>query len=337
MAVQPAAGRYKKMKYRRCGRTGLMLPAISLGMWTNFGGDDDYDNARAMMLRAFDLGITHFDIANGYGPPSGSAERTFARVLKEDLAAHRDEIIVSTKAGFLAWKGPYGKGGSRKYLLASIDQSLERLELDYIDIFYHHYPDEATPVEETAGALDQMVRQGKALYVGISSYTPERTAKMAMVLRQLGTPLLIHQPHYNLFERWIEHGLTDVLAAEGVGCIAFCPLAQGLLTHKYLGGVPEGSRAGTAGSTLPAKSITEDKLRRVRGLNEIAKARGQTLAQMALAWVLRLPAMTSALTGASRVEQIEQNVAALDHLDFSKEEIDAIDKLTEGLPVTRNG
>ncbi len=325
MNWQPAAGRYEEMQYRRSGRSGLKLPAVSLGLWHNFGGVDTYENARAMTLRAFDLGVTHFDLANNYGPPPGSAEEAFGQILRKDLAPYRDELIISTKAGYYMWPGPYGEWGSRKYLLASLDQSLKRMGLEYVDIFYSHRPDPETPLEETMAALDHAVRQGKALYAGISSYSPEETRQAAAILRELGTPCLIHQPSYSMFRRWVEDGLLDVLAEEGIGCIAFSPLAQGLLTNKYLGGVPDDSRAAKPHGFLKRDQITEGRLSQVRRLNEIAQNRGQTLAQMAIAWVLRHPGMTSALVGASRVGQVEDNVAALNNLDFSQEELAAIE------------
>jgi L-glyceraldehyde 3-phosphate reductase len=325
MTFRASDTRYDDMLYNRCGWSGLKLPAIALGLWHNFGGVDAFENARAMVLRAFDLGVTHFDLANNYGPPPGSAEESFGRILQHDLAPYRDELIISTKAGYAMWPGPYGEWGSRKYLLASLDQSLKRMGLEYVDIFYSHRPDPDTPLEETLGALDHAVRQGKALYVGISSYTPEQTREAARILRELGTPCLIHQPSYSMFNRWIEEGLLDVLEEEGIGCIVFSPLAQGLLTDKYLEGIPEDSRAGKPHGFLRPAQITEEKLAKVRKLNEMARARGQTLAQMALAWVLRHPVMTSALVGASRVEQVEDNVAALKNLEFSAEELQAIE------------
>jgi L-glyceraldehyde 3-phosphate reductase len=315
------------MRYNRCGRSGLKLPAISLGLWHNFGGVDTLENARAMVRRAFDLGITHFDLANNYGPPPGSAEETFGRILRQDLARYRDELVISTKAGWDMWPGPYGDWGSRKYLVAGLDQSLKRMGLDYVDIFYHHRPDPETPVEETMAALDHVVRRGKALYVGVSSYPPEQTRRAVHILRELGTPCLIHQPSYNMFDRWIEDGLLDVLEEEGIGCIVFSPLAQGLLTDKYLSGIPEGSRAAKPHGFLRPAHITQEKLAQVRQLNSVAQARGQTLAQMALAWVLRHPGMTSALVGASRARQIEDNVVALNNLDFTEEELEDIDKI----------
>lgn len=327
MHYLPSETRYDAMRYNRCGRSGLKLPAISLGLWHNFGGVDTLENARAMVRRAFDLGITHFDLANNYGPPPGSAEETFGRILREDLGRYRDELIISTKAGWRMWPGPYGDWGSRKYLIASLDQSLKRMGLEYVDIFYHHRPDPETPLEETMSALDHVVRQGKALYVGISSYPPDLTRQAAHILRELGTPCLIHQPSYNMFNRWIEEGLLDVLEEEGIGCIVFSPLAQGLLTDRYLEGIPSDSRAAKPHGFLRPEHVTEDKVARVRQLNEIARARGQTMAQMALAWVLRDKRITSALTGASSVQQVEQNVATLNNLDFSAEELEAIDAI----------
>jgi L-glyceraldehyde 3-phosphate reductase len=319
--------RYDAMVYRRAGKSGVRLPAISLGLWHNFGGVDALENCRAMLRRAFDLGITHFDLANNYGPPPGSAESNFGQILRQDFAAHRDELIISTKAGWDMWPGPYGDWGSRKYLLASLDQSLKRMGLEYVDIFYSHRPDPETPSEETMSALDQAVRSGKALYAGISSYNPEQTATAVKVLREMGTPCLIHQPKYSMFERSIEGGLLDVLGKEGVGGIAFCPLAQGLLTDRYLKGIPEGSRASKPYSFLKKNDIDEHRLTQIGALNEIAAEREQSLAQMALAWVLRDGRMTSALIGASRVEQIEQNVAALANLAFSTEELARIDAI----------
>jgi L-glyceraldehyde 3-phosphate reductase len=315
------------MQYRRCGKSGLRLPAISLGLWHNFGGVDVFENGRAMVRRAFDLGITHFDLANNYGPPPGSAETAFGEILRLDLKPYRDELIISTKAGWGMWPGPYGDWGSRKYLLASLDQSLNRMGLDYVDIFYSHRPDPETPVEETMMALDQAVRSGRALYAGISSYNATQTAAAVKILRELGTPCLIHQPKYSMFDRWVEDGLLDVLGKEGVGGIAFCPLAQGLLTDRYLKGIPEGSRASKPNSFLKKSDIDEHHLTEVRALNELAAQRGQSVAQMALAWVLRDSRMTSALIGASRVEQIEQNVAALANISFSAEELDRIDEI----------
>ena len=327
MAYLLSDQRYDTMQYRRSGRSGLRLPAISLGLWHNFGGVDTLENGRAMVYRAFDLGITHFDLANNYGPPPGSAEENFGRMLAQDLGRYRDELIISTKAGYLMWPGPYGEWGSRKYLIASLDQSLKRMGLDYVDIFYSHRPDPDTPLEETMMALDQVVRQGKTLYVGISSYSAEQTRQAARILRALGTPCLIHQPVYSMFNRWVEPELLTTLESDGIGCIAFSPLAQGLLTDKYLQGIPEGSRASKPYGFLRPAQITEDRLNQVERLNQIAQARGQSLAQMALAWVLRHPSMTSALVGASSVRQVEDNVAALKNLDFSADELKAIDEI----------
>jgi L-glyceraldehyde 3-phosphate reductase len=317
--------RYDRMQYRRIGRSGLQLPAISLGLWNNFGGDRPFETSRAIVCRAFDLGITHFDLANNYGPPYGSAEETFGRLLSTDLASYRDELVISTKAGYDMWPGPYGEWGSRKYLLASLDQSLRRLGMDYVDIFYSHRADPDTPLEETMGALDTAVRQGKALYAGISSYSPDRTRDAAAILGRLGTPLLIHQPSYSMLNRWIEEGLLDVLGELGVGCIGFSPLAQGLLTDRYAAGIPADSRIARDLS-LDADQLDEQTTAKVAGLREIAAGRGQSLAAMALAWTLRDPRMTSTLVGASSVEQLEQNVNALDRLDFSQDELVAIDR-----------
>ena len=318
--------RYDDMTYRRCGHSGVHLPAISLGLWHNFGGTSSRESARAMIRRAFDLGITHFDLANNYGPPPGSSEQTFGRILKTDLAGHRDELIVSTKAGYLMWPGPYGVFGSRKSLLASLDQSLARMGLDYVDIFYSHRLDPDTPLEETMGALDSAVRQGKALYAGISSYSAQKTAEAAAILRRLGTPCLIHQPSYSMFNRWVEGGLLDVLGQEGIGCIAFSPLAQGLLTDKYLNGVPSGSRATSDSPAFKQEFLSEEKLAKVRGLNAMAQQRGQSLAQMALAWTLRDSRVTSALIGASSPAQIENSVAALNKPAFTADELAEIDR-----------
>jgi L-glyceraldehyde 3-phosphate reductase len=315
------------MPYRRTGRSGLMLPPISLGLWHNFGGVDQLDNARRMLLRAFDLGITHFDLANNYGPPPGSAETSLGEVLKSDLRPYRDELVISTKAGYGMWAGPYGDFGSRKYLVSSLDQSLSRMGLDYVDIFYHHRPDPDTPLAESMGALDHIVRSGKALYVGISNYPAPLARQAAELLRSLGTPCLIHQPAYSLFNRWVEPELLGVLAEQGMGCIAFSPLAQGMLTNKYLAGIPADSRAGKPTGFLRPEQVTEDKLAKVRALGAVAEARGQTLAQLAIAWVLRHPGMTSALIGASRVEQIEDAVGALAQLDFSAEELSKLDAI----------
>ena len=321
----PVADRYHRMLYNRCGRSGLLLPAVSLGLWHNFGGERPLETSRAIVRRAFDLGITHFDLANNYGPPYGSAEETFGRLLASDLRPYRDELVISTKAGYDMWPGPYGEWGSRKYLLASLDQSLRRLGLDYVDIFYSHRLDPDTPLEETMGALESAVRQGKALYVGISSYPAPETAEAARILRRLGTPLLIHQPSYSMLNRWIEPDLLDTLEAEGVGCIGFSPLAQGLLSDKYLDGIPEGSRA-SRDSSLSPDLLTDETMAKICALNELAARRGQTLAQMALAWTLRDPRMTSTLVGVSSVEQLEANVAALDRLDFTPEELAEIDR-----------
>ena len=324
MSYQPAADRYQRMRYNRCGRSGLLLPAVSLGLWHNFGHDRPLETSRAIARRAFDLGITHFDLANNYGPPYGAAEETFGTLLRLDLRPFRDELVISTKAGYDMWPGPYGDGGSRKYLLASLDQSLRRLGLDYVDIFYSHRFDPETPLDETMGALDTAVRQGKALYAGISSYSAQHTAGAAAILRDLGTPLLIHQPSYSLLNRWIEPELLDTLAEEGVGCIVFSPLAQGMLTDKYLRDIPAGSRASRDGSLSPSL-LTEETLAKIRTLNDIAARRGQTLAQLALAWTLRDPRVTSTLVGVSSVAQLEANVAALEHLEFTAEELAEID------------
>ena len=317
--------RYARMPFRRTGRSGLMLPAVSLGLWQNFGGDRPIETQRAIIRRAFDLGITHFDLANNYGPPYGSAEENFGRILKTDLAGRRDQLVISTKAGYDMWPGPYGIWGSRKYLLASLDQSLHRMGLEYVDIFYSHRFDPQTPLEETMGALDTAVRQGKALYVGISSYSANRTKEAVAILRRLGTPLLIHQPSYSMLNRWIEPDLLDVLGKEGVGCITFSALAQGLLTDRYLNGVPAGSRASQAGS-FSRDLLTDQTLGKVRALNQMAQRRGQSLAQMALAWTLRDPRVTSTLVGASSVAQLEQNVGALDKPEFSADELREIDR-----------
>jgi L-glyceraldehyde 3-phosphate reductase len=330
MSYQPLDSRYETMRYVRCGRSGLKLPSISLGLWHNFGEVDDFENARAMVRRAFDLGITHFDLANNYGPPPGSAEQGFGRILRADLAAYRDELVISTKAGYRMWPGPYGEWGSRKYLVTSLDQSLKRMGLEYVDIFYHHRPDPDTPIEETMGALDHIVRSGRALYVGLSNYTPEQVGAAVAVLRTLGTPCVIHQPSYSMFNRWVEEGLLSVLSEEGIGCIAFSPLAQGLLTDRYLKGIPEGSRASKPHGFLKPAQITEDILAQVARLNEVARKRGQSLARMAIAWVLRHPGMTSALIGASRVEQIEEAVGALNNLSFADEELLAIERILAG-------
>jgi L-glyceraldehyde 3-phosphate reductase len=327
MVYSPNEERYETMRYNRVGRSGLKLPAISLGLWHNFGGVDTFENGREMIRRSFDLGITHFDLANNYGPPPGSAEEMFGVVLAKDLKPFRDELVISTKAGYTMWPGPYGDFGSRKYLISSLDQSLKRMGIDYVDIFYSHRPDPETPLEETMTALDQIVRSGKALYVGLSNYSAEQTAEAADILRKLGTPLLIHQPRYSLLDRWIEHGLQDVLDQYGVGSIAFTPLAQGMLTGKYLNGIPEDSRAASASVFLQESAITPEALRKIRALNQMAAARGQSLAQFALAWVLRGGRVTSALIGASRPSQIEENVAALKNSEFSEEELSRIEAI----------
>ncbi len=327
MAYVPSEQRYDTMEYRRSGRSGLRLPAISLGLWHNFGGVDTLENMRAMLYQAFDLGVTHFDLANNYGPPPGSAEANFGHTLAQDLGRYRDELVISTKAGYWMWPGPYGEWGSRKYLIASLDQSLKRMGLEYVDIFYSHRPDPDTPLEETMMALDQAVRQGKALYVGISSYDAEQTRLAAQILRDLGTPCLIHQPRYSMFDRWIEPDLLEVLHDEGIGCIAFSPLEQGLLTNRYLTDIPEGSRASKPHGFLRPEHITDEKVAKVRQLNDIAKQRGQSLAQMAIAWVLRHPGMTSALIGASSVQQVEDNVATLKNLSFSEGGLAAIERI----------
>ena len=325
MVYQAESNRYKTMKYNRSGRSGLRLPAVSLGLWHNFGGVDTVENGRAMLRRAFDLGITHFDLANNYGPPAGSAEEMFGQILKSDFAPYRDEMIISTKAGYYMWPGPYGEWGSRKNLISSLDQSLKRMGLDYVDIFYSHRPDPETPLEETMAALDSIVRQGKALYVGISNYSAEQTAEAIKILKKLGTPLLIHQPSYSMFNRWIENGLQDVLQENGVGSIAFSPLAQGMLTNKYLTGIPADSRAAKSTGFLKEEHVTPEVINRVQKLNEIAAERGQSLSQMALSWVLRGEKVTSVLIGASKVSQIEENVKALNNLDFSEEELARIE------------
>jgi len=328
-AYLPSEDRYETMRYNRCGRSGLRLPAISLGLWHNFGGVDAYENARSMLHRAFDLGITHFDLANNYGPPYGSAEETFGRILAQDFGRYRDELIISSKAGWDMWPGPYGNWGSRKYLLASLDQSLRRMGLDYVDIFYHHRPDPETPVEESMGALDSAVRQGKALYVGISSYSPDETRRAAAVLRELGTPCVIHQPRYSMFDRAPEQGLFAVLEDEGIGCIAFSPLAQGMLTDRYLEGIPEDSRAAKPGTFLDRSAVTNQLVTRVRGLRDVARRRGQSVAQLALTWVLRQQAVTSVLIGASRVAQIEECVGTLETPSLTSDEAVEIDRILD--------
>src|ERR1700736_2724797 len=328
MTYVAAADRYSRFPYRRCGRSGIMLPEISLGLWQNFGDGKPIEDQRAILRRAFDLGVTHFDLANNYGPPYGSAEINFGRIMRQDLRPYRDELIISTQAGYDMWPGPYGDHGSRKYLLASLDQSLRRMGLEYVDIFYSHRFDPQTPLEETMGALDTAVRHGKALYAGISSYSSGRTREAAAILRRMGTPLLIHQPSYSMLNRWIEDGLLDVLGREGIGCIVFSPLAQGMLTDRYLGGIPENSRAAQH-STLSGEMLTDENLRRIRALNEIAQRRSQTLAQLALAWALRDERVTSTLIGASSVSQLEQNVAALERLEFDPTELEEIDRYAQ--------
>lgn len=327
MTYVAAEDRYGSMLYNRCGRSGLKLPAVSLGLWHNFGGVDTYENGRAIVRRAFDRGVTHFDLANNYGPPPGSAEENFGRMLRDDLRPYRDEIIISSKAGYLMWPGPYGEWGSRKYLLSSLDQSLKRIGLEYVDIFYSHRPDPDTPLEETMGALDAAVRQGKALHVGLSNYSAEQTSAACDILNQLGTPCLIHQPKYSMFERWVEGGLLEVLGQRGIGCIPFSPLAQGLLTDRYLQGIPEGSRAAKPHGFLKREQVTDERIGKVRRLNEIAQRRGQSLAQMALAWVLRDSRVTTVLIGASSVAQLDQNLAMLDNRTFSNDEFTAIEEI----------
>jgi L-glyceraldehyde 3-phosphate reductase len=330
MTYLPIETRYDQMRYNRSGRSGLRLSAVSLGLWHNFGGVDVFENSRAMVHRAFDLGITHFDLANNYGPPAGSAEETFGQIMQADMQPYRDELIISSKAGYYMWPGPYGEWGSRKYLVSSLDQSLKRMGLDYVDIFYHHRPDPDTPLEETMSALDYIVRSGRALYVGLSNYKPEQTRQAAQILKSLGTPCLIHQPSYSMFNRWVEDGLLNVLEDEGIGCIAFSPLAQGLLTDKYLRGIPEGSRASKPHGFLKPANITDDKLAKVKQLNDMAKARGQTLAQLALAWVLRHAGMTSVLIGASRVSQIDDAVGTLNNRSLSDTELQTVETILKG-------
>jgi L-glyceraldehyde 3-phosphate reductase len=327
MKYHPLTSRYDHMIYNRCGRSGVKLPAISLGLWHNFGHADDFETARKMLFSAFDAGITHFDLANNYGPPPGSAEENFGKILKQDFRDYRDELIISTKAGYLMWPGPYGEWGSKKYLLASLDQSLKRMQLDYVDIFYSHRPDPDTPLEETMMALDRAVRSGKALYAGISNYNPDQTIEASRILRELGTPCLIHQPKYSMFERWVEKGLLDVLEKEGIGCIAFSPLAQGLLTDKYIKGIPEDSRAAKPHGFLKREQVTADVVKKVKQLNEIAKKRDQSLAQMALAWLLKDTRLTSVLIGARTIEQLKDNLGTLDNLEFSREELKKIETI----------
>ena len=323
----PAEDRYQSVLYNRCGRSGLKLPAVSLGLWHNFGGVDAYENGRAIARRAFDRGVTHFDLANNYGPPPGSAEENFGKMVREDFGRWRDELVISTKAGYTMWPGPYGDWGSRKYLLSSLDQSLQRMGLQYVDIFYSHRPDPETPIEETMGALASAVEQGKALYVGISNYNADETREACTILAELGCPCLIHQPKYSMFERWVEGGLLDVLEQEGVGCIPFSPLAQGLLTDRYLSGIPADSRAGKPHGFLKSEQVTDDRIARARRLNDVAKRRGQSLAQMALAWILRDQRITSVLIGASSVEQLDQNLACLDQREFAPEELAEIESI----------
>lgn len=334
MNYQPNPDRYNEMTYNRCGNSGLLLPAFSLGLWHNFGHMDDFDNARTIVRKAFDAGITHFDLANNYGPPAGSAETNFGKIFKSDLADYRDELIISTKAGWKMWDGPYGDHGSKKYLVASLDQSLKRMGLDYVDIFYHHRPDPSTPLEETIGTLDLMVRQGKALYVGISSYSADETTEALKMFKELGTPCLIHQPRYSMFDRWIEDGLLDVLGQNGVGCIVFSPLEQGLLTNKYLKGIPASSRAasGRGNGAIEADQITPKKLEIVRKLNEVAQKRGQSLAQMALSWAKRDPRVTSVLLGVSRPDQLDDSLQALKNPNFDSSEIEILETILAGKP-----
>ena len=327
MKYHPLSTRYDHMIYNRCGRSGVKLPAISLGLWHNFGHVDDFETARKMLFAAFDAGITHFDLANNYGPPPGSAEENFGKILKQDFQDYRDELIISTKAGYLMWPGPYGEWGSRKYLLASLDQSLKRMQLDYVDIFYSHRPDPDTPLDETMRALDQAVRSGKALYAGISNYNPDQTLEASKILRELGTPCLIHQPKYSMFERWSEKGLLNVLEKEGIGCIAFSPLAQGLLTDKYIKGIPEDSRAAKPHGFLRKEQVTAAVVKKAKQLNELAKKRGQSLAQMALAWLLKDARITSVLVGARTVEQLKDNLGTLDNPEFSGEELKKIETI----------
>lgn len=327
MSYLPAPDRYTQMEYRRCGKSGIRLPLISLGLWHNFGDVDVYENGRTILRLAFDAGITHFDLANNYGPPPGTAEENFGKILRNDFKAYRDEMIISSKAGYLMWPGPYGEWGSKKYLMASLDQSLRRMGLDYVDIFYSHRPDPDTPMEETMMALDLMVRQGKALYVGISNYSNDESAQAIKILKELGTPCLIHQPKYSMLVRWVEEGLLDTLEANGVGCIPFSPLAQGLLTNKYLQGIPEDSRAAKAHGFLQQHEVTEERIHQIRGLNEIARSRNQSLAQMALAWLLKDPRITSVLVGASKPEQLADTLQSLNNLSFASEELKQIEAL----------
>lgn len=327
MSYKPASDRYEKMKYRRCGKSGLLLPAISLGLWHNFGHVDLYENGRRMVRHAFDQGITHFDLANNYGPPPGSAEENFGKMIEQDLRPFRDELIISTKAGYLMWDGPYGEWGSRKYILSSLDQSLKRMGLDYVDIFYHHRPDPNTPVEESALALDHAVKQGKALYVGVSNYQPEQTEEITKIFKELRTPFIIHQPRYSMFDRWVEDGLLDTLENHGVGSIVFSPLTQGLLTDKYLKGIPENSRAAKESGFLKSDQVTEEKINKVLALQKIAETREQTISQLAIAWLLRRDVVTSVLIGASSVDQLQQNLASIDNIEFSDSELQEIENI----------
>ena len=327
MTYQPSPERYKNMEYRRCGNSGLKLPAMSLGLWHNFGHESNFENSRMLLKTAFNNGITHFDLANNYGPPPGSAEENFGKILKSDFEGYRDQLIISSKAGYTMWEGPYGDWGSKKYLVSSLDQSLKRMKLDYVDIFYHHRPDPETPLEETMSALDLIVRQGKALYVGISNYRPEEATKALKILKELGTPCLIHQPKYSMFERWVEEGLLDILEHEGVGCIPFSPLAQGLLTDKYLGGIPSDSRAAKSAVSLTENDITPDKIIKIKALNQIAEQRGQKLAHMALSWILKDKRITSVLIGASKPEQITDSLKALNNTSFTADELQAINSI----------
>lgn len=327
MSYSPHNQRYQSMEYRRCGRSGIKLPAISLGLWHNFGHVDDQENCRKILHKAFDAGITHFDLANNYGPPHGSAEENFGRILRSDFAGYRDEMVISSKAGYYMWEGPYGNWGSKKYLVSSLDQSLKRMQLDYVDIFYHHRPDPETPLEETMAALDLIVRQGKALYAGISNYEAEDASKAIAMLRELGTPCLIHQPKYSMFERWVENGLLDVLEAEGVGCIPFSPLAQGLLTNKYLSGIPAGSRAANPHGFLQTAEVTPETVNRIKALNEVAAERGQTLAQMALSWILKDARITSVLVGVSKPEQLEDSLGCLSNTAFEEDQLEKIEMI----------
>lgn len=329
MTYRPNPERYDKMEYRRCGKSGLKLPALSLGLWHNFGHVDTLENARQMLRFAFDAGVTHFDLANNYGPPPGSAEENFGKILKEDFHGYRDEMVISTKAGYLMWPGPYGEWGSKKYLVSSLDQSLKRMGLEYVDIFYHHRPDPATPLEETMTALDLIVRQGKALYVGISNYKPAEAAEAIRILREMGTPCLIHQPKYSMFERWVEEGLLDLLQEEGVGCIPFSPLAQGLLTNKYLHGIPENSRAAKAHGHLQREEVTDKRVAQIQQLHQVAQQRGQSLAQMALAWLLKDKRITSVLIGASSTEQLADSLQSLNNTEFNAEELKKIEDILQ--------